>query len=297
MSQSQRRFLKQIRVAGVEGVPASEVPSGCSGILTELQTCGAAGRRLSGRGVVIFVSNTAAFDRFVTSRFPLGLDSELADVEDRASGIQLFADAKTAKRGRFEGLYLRSTAPGATLVSERGTLAVSDLTALAGGAALRLGDAYEWSFHGVVAVIENAEAFWQHERVLPDVDLAVFACGRLSERALAWLASEGMSGCRLVHWGDYDPVGCLEYLRLRGRCGDRTQMHLPALVSELLPRYGKRGLILEQVAELDALRTATGNESISALLSLFDAHRKGLEQEALLMAPAGCEARAIGGGI
>jgi len=297
VSQSQRRFLSQLRGAGTDGLPASDVPSGCAGILAELHTCGAAGHRRSGRGAVIYVSNAAAFERFVMSRFPLGLDANPDDVEDRASGVRLFADAKTARRGRYEGLFIRSTAPGATLVSDKGLLPVSEHTALAGGAALRLGDANEWSFRGVVAVIENAEAFWQHERVLPDVDLAVFACGRLSERALTWLASDGMSGCRLVHWGDYDPVGCLEYLRLRGRCGDRTRMHLPASVRELLPRHGKRRLIVEQVAELDSLRRMASDESVAGLLGLFDAHHKGLEQEALLMDAQGCEVGATRGGI
>ncbi|MCL4198945.1 MAG: hypothetical protein KJZ69_15765 [Phycisphaerales bacterium] len=283
MSQSQRRFLKQLLIAGVDGLPASAVPRGCLGILTDLQVCGVTGHRPSGRGSVIYLSDPAAFERFVTSKFPLGLDTDPRDVEDRASGVQLFGDAKAAKRGRYEGVFIRSTAPRATLVSDNGVLPVSELTALAGGAALCLSDTHDWSFHGTVAVIENAEAFWQHERVLSDVDLAVFACGRLSERVLAWLASEGMSMCRLVQWGDYDPVGCLEYLRLRARCGDRTRMHLPPSVAELLPRYGKRQLIVEQVAELHALRMNTGDEAISALLRLFDRHGKGLEQEALLM--------------
>ena len=283
MSQSQRRFVRQLRLAGVEGMRKSEVPSGCSGLLQELQTCGAAGERPSGRGSVVFVSNAEAFDLFVTSRYPLGLDHDLDDVEDRASGVQLFADAKAARRGRFEGLFVRSISPGAMLVAGDDTLRVGEITAAAGGAALRLGEGRAWSFEGVVAVIENAEAFWQHERVLPGVDLAIFACGRLSERALTWLASGPMSRCQFVHWGDYDPVGCLEYLRLRARCPGRTTMHMPASVAQLLPRHGKRHLVLEQVTELDALRTMAADDTISTLIALFDSHRKGLEQEALLM--------------
>lgn len=284
MSQSQRRFLKQLRDAGVGGVAASEVPSGCSALLQAMQTCGAASSRQAGHGIVVFISNTDAFDRFVMSSFPLGLESDLDDVEDRASGVELFADAKVARRGRFEGVFVRSGSSSASLVSEGRALPVGQLTAVAGGAALLLGDGRQWSFRGVVAVVENAEAFWQHDRVLPDVDLAVFACGRLSERVMAWLASPGMSECEFVHWGDYDPVGCLEYLRFRARCGDRVRMHMPPSVAELLPRHGKRDLILQQIDDLDRLRTMVADDSVAALLSLFDAHRKGLEQEALLIA-------------
>jgi hypothetical protein len=118
----------------------------------------------------------------------------------------------------------------------------------------------------------------------------------MSERVLSWLASDQMSECRFVHWGDYDPVGCLEYLRLRERCEGRARMHLPASVAELLPRHGKRDLILEQVQELDALRTGPGDESVRALLHLFDTHRKGLEQEALLMTGLGSTSPAHGEG-
>lgn len=288
MSQSQRRFLQQLRDAGDAGFPASDIASGCSGVLRDLQTCGAVSCRPAGRGTVVYISNPAAFDLFIESRHPLGLANSLNDVEDRASGVQLFADAKTARRGRWEGLFVRSTSPRGTLVSERGIeLRVNDITATAGGAAILLGGCRRWSFRGVVALVENAEAFWQHDRVLPEVDLAVFSCGRLSERALTWLASDEMAECQLVHWGDYDPVGCLEYLRLAGRCAGRVKMHLPVAVAELLPRFGKPQLILDQVAELDALRHAPGDASVSALLRLFDAHRKGLEQEALLMSLEG----------
>lgn len=285
MSLSQRRFLRQLGVAGGAGLPASEVPAGCSSLLRELHTCGAAANRSSGRGVVVYVSNVAAFDLFVQTKYPLGVDASLDDVEDRASGVRLFADAKAAQRGRMEGLFVRSTSPGVRLVSERGAeLPVAELTAIAGGAAILLGGDRHWSFRGVVAVIENAEAFWQHERELPDVGLAVFACGRLSERTLSWLASDQMSGCRFIHWGDYDPVGCIEFLRLEGRCPRRTELHVPPTVTNLLPIYGKQELILNQVRELDVLRRCH-DESVSGLVRLFDKHRKGLEQEALLMNP------------
>ncbi|CAG0986386.1 hypothetical protein PHYC_02047 [Phycisphaerales bacterium] len=297
MSQSQRRFVRQLRLAGVEGVRKSEIPSGCSDLLRELQTCGATSERPSGRGSVFFVSNANAFELFVQDRYPLGLDRDLGDVEDRASGVQLFADAKAARRGRFEGVFARSTVLGATLNSDDGTIPVGQLTPLAGGAAVCFGDDRKWSFRGVVAVIENAEAFWQHERVLPDVDLAVFASGRLSERVLSWLASNEMSDCHFVHWGDYDPFGCVEYLRLRERCPGRTRMYFPASVAELLPRHGKRRLILEQVRELDALRTMAFDAAVTELIAMFDTHRRGLEQEALLMHGTGGASSPHGGVI
>lgn len=284
MSQSQRRFLRLLRNAGDRGVPASDVPSGCAGILADLETCGAVGHRAAGRGNVVCITNVDAFELFVGCHFPLGLEAAAEDAVDRVAGVRLFGDAKVARRGRWEGVFIRSTKPGTELVSNEGQrLPVAELTALGGGTAIALGGARRWSCRGVVAIIENAEAFWQHDRLLADVDLAIFAYGRLSERVLTWLASDDMSHCEVLHWGDYDPVGCLEYLRLRERCGQRVRMHLPNYVSALLPLYGKADLITDQVAALATLRRHDANATVATLLRLFDEHRKGMEQEALLM--------------
>ncbi len=284
MSQSQRKFLRHLRDTAHRGVPASDIPSGCVGLLTELETCGAVGRRAAGRGDVVCIINRDAFELFIGRHFPLGLDALTAQAIDRVTGVQLLADAKAARRGRWEGVFVRSTKPGVELISNEGDrLPVADVTALSGGAAIALGGPRRWGFQGVVAIIENAEAFWQHERALPDIDLAVFACGRLSERVLAWLAAEELAGCDFVHWGDYDPVGCLEYLRLRERFGRRVRMHLPDRVPALLPKHGKADLITDQVAALVTLRRLNHDETVAGLVQLFDEHRKGLEQEALFI--------------
>lgn len=288
MSQSQRRFLRLLRNAGDRGVPASDVPSGCAGILADLETCGAVGHRAAGRGDVVCITNVDAFELFVGCHFPLGLDAAAEDAVDRVAGVRLFGDAKVARRGRWEGVFIRSTKPGTELVSNEGQrLPVAELTALGGGTAIALGGARRWSCRGVVAIIENAEAFWQHDQLLTDVDLAVFSYGRLSERVLAWVASNDMGHCEILHWGDYDPVGCLEYLRLRERCGQRVRMHLPNCVSALLPLYGKADLIRNQVGALATLRRHNADETVATLLRLFDEHRKGMEQEALLIEGSG----------
>jgi len=200
------------------------------------------------------------------------------------SGVRLFGDAKTAQRGRCEGVFVRSHKPEASLVSTDGVaLRAGEMTASFGVAALTLGIGRRWLFSGTVAVVENAEPFWQYERELPEVDLAIFASGRLSERALAWLASDDMGTCSLVHWGDYDPVGCMEFIRLRERCGTRVTMHLPNRVEELLPRFGKPGLLSDQLDTLAALRSLDVPFEVISLLAMFDRFRRGLEQEALLI--------------
>lgn len=284
MSQIQRRFLRALRDAQDRGIPVSGVPATCIPTLTALETCGALKRRSSGRGEVVLVSNIAPFDLYVKRRFPLGIEETGNLPEDRVSGVRMFGDAKTAPRGRCEGVFVRSHKPEASLVSADGVhLRAGELTASAGVAALTLDAERRWTFRGTVAVVENAEPFWQHERELPEVDLAIFASGRLSERALSWLASDDMATCRLVHWGDYDPVGCMEFIRLRDRCGPRVTMHLPNRVEDLLPRFGKAVLLSDQLDTLATLRSLDVPREVTCLLAMFDRFRRGMEQEALLI--------------
>lgn len=284
MSQIQRRFLRALRDAQDRGLPVSGVPVTCVPALTALETCGALGRRSAGRGEVVWVSHQGAFELYLTRHFPLGIEEAGDPPDDRVSGVRLFGDAKTAARGRFEGVFIRSHKPETSLVSGDGVrLHVGELTAAAGVAALTLDAARRWSFSGTVAVVENAEPFWQYERELPEVDLAVFASGRLSERVLVWLASDDMAACRLVHWGDYDPVGCMEFIRLRERCGDRAAMHVPSRVEDLLQTFGKAALLTDQLDTLATLRRLAAPPEVAALLEMFDRNRRGLEQEALLI--------------
>lgn len=283
MSQSQRKLLRRLQEAGSKGVPASAVPSGCRRLLADLETCGAIGRQMVGRGNVICIQNQDAFGAFVLDRYPLGLDPLAEEVADRASGVRLLGDAKAAKRGSREGVFIRSMRSASLCGADGARLPVAELTAVSGGAAILLGDHCPWSFRGVVALVENAEAFWQHELELPEPDLAICTCGRASERLLAWLSSDQMVDCTYIHWPDYDPVGCLEYLRIRDRCGERVTMHLPGRVRSLLPVYGKRSLITQQLQELDAVRRRCPSGPIAELVELFDEHRRGLEQEVLLL--------------
>jgi len=85
-----------------------------------------------------------------------------------------------------------------------------------------------------------------------------------------------------VHWGDYDPVGVTEYLRLTEACQAGVTYFMPAIVEQLLPKHGKASLITGQMEYLDRLRQVSGNDTVDRMLALFDRHRRGLEQEVLI---------------
>lgn len=297
MSQAERGFLKELRQAGYSGVRRSRISRGCQAIVEQLLTCNAVRWRPSGRGRVLQVIDEGALEAIIEQRYPLGLDDP-QPAHDRASAVWGTGDAKRAARGACEGIFMRSTRPGVVLraAEDGSTIPVTDLTRVAGGAALLLDDERTWQFAGTVAVVENAEAFWRHHRVL-DVDLAIYSAGRMSSRRLlAWLASDVMRDCLYVHWGDYDPVGAAEYLRLCEACPGRVHMHLPGNLDALVARYGKRELLVDQLDTLRHVRHFTADAVIAQLVDIWDRRQRGLEQELLLRSGAGLpHAPPIGG--
>jgi hypothetical protein len=152
---------------------------------------------------------------------------------------------------------------------------------LAGVASVRLDEDFQWIGSGVIAIVENLEVFLHFEKLGFETDLIYYAAGRLSERVLRWLSSPGMQSCQIVHFGDYDPVGVDEYLRLKKACPGRVKMYLPDDLEKLLSRYGKADLLEDSKAILLRLRNEK-DETTLHLVSLMDRHNCGLEQEILL---------------
>lgn len=286
MNETQRRFLRRLRDTQPAGMPSSAIPKSCLEVVQELTDCGVVEfrRSSSGRGTVLCIRSEKAFQHFVAARLPAGLDVDLAAIADRAAAVLMLADAKAVRTAVGQGIFVRSKKPDVEIQSIDGDvcIAVGQLTAQAGGMGVQLSAERSWMFAGNVAVIENADAFWRHEFVLPDADLAILGSGNMSTRLLHWLASPAMAQCRITHWGDYDPVGVCQYLRLADACPGRVETYAPNKVDRLLPRYGKRNLVLRQPTFLDRLRGRSADPHVRRMLGLFDQFRRGLEQEILL---------------
>ena len=205
------------------------MPRSCANVVKRLETCGAVEVVLTPRGGLIRIRDQDAFDRAVGSMCPDGLFVEIDDLQDRAASVMALGDAKAIRCGPCQGVFLRSTKPNVCVSSIDGALnvPVGEMTAIAGGAALLLeGDEF-WTCEGLVATVENEEAFWRHHLVLPEVDLAIYTHGKMSDRLVTWLSSPPMNGCRYIHWGDYDPMGVIEYCRLAAACPGRVRFHVP----------------------------------------------------------------------
>jgi hypothetical protein len=104
----------------------------------------------------------------------------------------------------------------------------------------------------------------------------------LSGNLLAWLSSSAMAQARIIHCGDYDPVGLDEYLRLKAACPGRIKLHFPSGLEDLLSRYGKKELLLGNNAAILARLRKVEDHDVRTLVKLIDLYGVGLEQEALL---------------
>lgn len=291
MTTSEHDFLRLLRDCGDKGVAESRVPKGCLPMLRRFEGA-ACVRRIQGvRGASFFVTDAATLVRFLEHEAPLGLDARVDEAASRAEAVLRVGNAKAVSAGDCMGVFVRSTKPGMTLTSARGVLDVSELTKVAGGAALLLEEGVQWTFSGTsVAVIENAEAFWHCEKVLPHIELGIWTAGRMSaRRLLAWLGSRDMQQCQYTHWGDYDPVGVAEYIRLRDACPGRVTTWIPDDLESLLARHGKASLLLNRgnVRVYARIRHMTADPVVARLVRLFDTYHRGLEQEILLATTTG----------
>jgi hypothetical protein len=286
MKEAELRLLRMLQEAQPEGVQRSKIARSCNGLIDALRTCGAVDFRPArhGRGVLLYVTNENALERFIKARLPGGANVDWSTISNRASAVACLADAKAVRKSVGQGIFVRSAKTNTIIRSLDGQveLPVGKLSSDAGGAAIQLSSGNRWAFAGTIVVVENADAFWQYEIVLPNVDLAVFGSGNLSDRLIEWLAASEMSACDIVHWGDYDPVGVCEYLRLAEACVNRVEPFAPMEVDALLPVYGKRSLVTRQPQYLERLRNKSSDPYVARMIRLFDVHRRGLEQEVFL---------------
>ena len=276
-------ILKQLLEKG--SVPVSAMGRSGMDALRGLLEAGALERERVGAGSVIAVRRREVIEAVARQLYPSGL--EAAAIGDttlpRASAVAAVRDAKRSRRGAAEPLLLRAFSP-ASLVQHRGQdLDLLALTRLAGVAALNLTQDAPWRCTGQLGIVENLEVFYHVERIAPTLDAALYAGGRLSERVVQWLAGQTMSTTELTHFGDYDPVGLAEYLRLRRVCGPRVTLFLPANLPALMRRFGKRSLLSGRNADLLRELRAETDPAVRTVVTLMDETGCGLEQEALLI--------------
>lgn len=235
-----------------------------------------------GGGRSVRLCDHPALLAYVKKNYPSGLGKKIQlKGSPRSNAIAQLRDAKKTSVTDAEILSFRAGGSANVLSRNGKLLPLTEWCDLADIAAVRLDDASQWTGFGVLAIVENLEVFLHFKKIGFETDLIYYAAGRLSERVLRWLSSPGMQSCQIVHFGDYDPVGVDEYLRLKNACPGRVKMYVPDDLEKLLSRYGKAELLEDSKAILLRLRNEK-DETTRYIVSLMDRYNCGLEQEILL---------------
>lgn len=270
-----------IRLCEEGSIPASRLSERSRSRLLSLFDSGVLSEEKSGAGRRVVVKSKAHLLGYVETEYPSGLEADPASFSTRADGIMAFRDSKRISTPVQEPVLLRAF-EGVCLRSGSIVLPAADLTSRFGLAAFLLDDTPSFGSDGPVATVENAELFNRFEKLQTGIGLAIYTAGRISGRMLGWLASEGMSRCAITHYGDWDPVGLDEYLRIRKACPGRTSLFVPDDFEILLQRFGKRELLAGSNSVLLPRLASSDDEIVRRLVELMRRHNAGLEQEVLL---------------
>ncbi|MCK5132877.1 MAG: hypothetical protein KAR40_12070 [Candidatus Sabulitectum sp.] len=261
-------------------IPSSSLRGKNRDTLKPLFTSGILDEISRGSGSVVIVASREHFDKYIKQEYPSGLDFETNDCLPRASGVQSARNSKKTSQRDCEPVLLRGFNE-AVLQSPTGILPVADLTKSHGIASFLNDGQKGFSYSGKIATVENLEFFTHFERIKSDEMLVIYTGGRISRLLLSWLSSQEMSDCSIVHYGDYDPVGLDEYLRIKEQCPGRTSLFIPENLEVLFKKYGNTELIRKSTSVLGRLRVSNDHD-VRLVISLVHKYNCGLEQEILL---------------
>jgi len=280
---SAKRHLAVLRRLSAQG---SLAESACSRsfltIISSLVNGGVVAWEKSGAGKRLAVRDSLAFAHFLARHFPKG-ETEVATAALRVQGAARFRDTKALRGTGEEIICVRGWHNGALLCKGE-PVSIIELTQNYGLMAFLLRDESNYELRGRIATVENPTAFTRFEKLGGEIPLALYTRGCFSKRVLRWLTNQAESGLEIVHFGDYDPVGLKEYLKLRAACGDNAYLYLPQNLRDLFQRYSNPKLLQRRKSQsvLQRLRK-TDDVSVLKVVKLIEETNGGLEQEALLL--------------
>jgi hypothetical protein len=258
--------------------------------LTGLFDLGALREERRGGGWAVLVVNQDSVRRFADRQFPSGLFGEEDTSEGRRTqSLNRFGNTKTMPGLDFEFVLLRAFGDAqvvTTIAKSKVKIDAPEITRQTGCLALTLQDAGDNSelpfIQGNVATVEGPELFYRFDWTTVDVSVAILTNGRMSERFLTWVTSPMIEG-RLVHFGDYDPVGLDEYRRLKERA-PRATFYTPYNLKKYFKenRFLKPELMDKSSSLLRRL-AETQDADILTVIDLMQRYGGGVEQEVLLL--------------
>ncbi|MDQ6968063.1 MAG: hypothetical protein Q9M14_05200 [Mariprofundaceae bacterium] len=263
-------------------VPASKFSTPILRSLAPLFDTGVLSKEAYRGGAIIRLNIPEVVEDFILNNFPSEGNSHLIAESNRAQSILVSRDSKKGDSSQTPFVVMRGFG-NCMLHHANRTFDAAFLTDLSGVCAIKVDRDNFWSFEGSVALVENLEVFWDIEKIM-DVDLAIYLAGRISNKIIDWFASNDMKKARLIHLGDYDPVGLDEFLRIYGACGERVELYIPENIEYLFSSFGNAPLIRDKRKNQELLSKLrlTNNKDVLSILRLIDKYGCIVEHEILL---------------
>lgn len=258
--------------------------------LTGLFDLGSLREEKRGGGWAVVVANQDSLRRFSDRKFPSGLFGEEDTSEGRRTqSLNRFGDTKSMPGLDFEFVLLRAfgDAQVVTAMSKcKVKVDAPEITRQTGCVALTLqeaGNGAELPFiQGNVATVEGPELFYRFDWATVDVSVAILTNGRMSDRLLSWVTSPMIEG-RLIHFGDYDPVGLDEYRRLKERAPRATFYTPQNLENHFKQNKFLKPELMDKSSALLPRLAETQDVDVLTVIDLMQRYGGGVEQEVLLL--------------
>ncbi|MES2703740.1 MAG: hypothetical protein V4649_13950 [Bacteroidota bacterium] len=274
---------KLLRLANGEHLPASTVSNA---VVDELISEGIITERITGRTKrTLYIADATSLSNWLSNRYAISdLDEYVRTKKDpsatRADLVHASNDSKTQSKRTYKGFLVNSYQP-ITCTLNREAFVVHPAT----GSFQFVYDFETFVPAADVTVVgvENMESY-RHIDKQAGLFRAInplFVCRypqQQSNDLMKWLRSLPNP---YVHFGDYDFAGInIYYGEYKKHLGERSTFFIPTNIEELMATYGNRKLYDTQ----KLLYPADMEPGIQALVHLIHQHKKGLEQEALLIA-------------
>lgn len=271
-------------------VPGSKVKSKAAKFLFDrLQQTEIIKKQRKGAGSQYQVMHLDALQAFIEQEYPNGLLAmTMTDLPSRIQGVLQSQDSKIQKKLDFVLLTVRG---GTTIKHEGKTHDLNMLTNAETSLCLKISPSSLCELPAspcTIVTVENPTAYVELEKMLEHPwQLAIYTAGKMSNILLQQLQYWYQQQHQLLHFGDYDYVGLLEFARILICCPE-SRSYYPENLPMLLQKNGNAQLLEKQTEQhksllrtLEYLPSGAGKNDLNEVYRMLQSSAKGLEQEGL----------------
>lgn len=274
-------LLAKLRDSGT--IPTSAISRASEEKLKPLFQSEVLTKRPRGRGTAIIVNKPGYLRQFIEKNFPEGLENTAKNDMTRNESARTFRDSKKRSGRTAIPVFIRGFGESTLMYRSTGhTLNTARHTELFGVTSIMLTEDEPLpEYRGNIATVENLEVFTAFQRLNPKNTIAVYTGGRIHRLLLKWLSSPETSKAVVIHYGDYDPAGLGDYLRIKTAREGKTELFIPPDLNALVKKYGSETLLGKSAHLIPRLHEAADNV-VKEVLEILLRNNRALEQEVLI---------------